>query len=401
MIDAQSLIAIGGELDRRAGEAPPAVYDIRTDGGSLETSDEPDRLRFVRHQTLFRSYQGRYVLLPSAAPGGSILDRLHAHYDPRAMLRLDALRADLEDEVIAPLVEDARRIALGQSAADYIADLVPGLARAAPNGFIAHLEDCSAREHHYRNFLIQSSVDLLAEASASALGVVGEYGEPQSALFRILIDEFGYGTHDRKHSVLYRSTLSGFGLDQEYNAYWPLFDTPTLELHNVIHFMFQSPRNLFLQIGFLLYAEASYQRSTGEHFRYLKRFHPGVDGHYFGEHAHIDIHHAAMVAEEVVAPLVSKFGPEVGAEIIAGAELTRLAFERAGDHMLAVTRAFDAAAQAGAARYGMAKMNGAPGDCMIPAEAAAASGSIQVGGIGTVEPAKFAAFPAATIGRVA
>ena len=399
MICAQSLIAIGHELDRRAGKAPPAVYDIRTDGGSLIAGAEPDRLRFVRHQTLFRSYQGRYVLLPSAAPDGSILDRLRAHYDPRAMLRLDALRADLEDELIAPLVGNARCVSAGRSATDYIADLAPGLARAAPNGFIAHLEKCISREHHYRNFLIQSSVDLLAEASASALGVIGEYGEPQSALFRILIDEFGYGAHNRKHSVLYRSTLRGFGLDPEYNAFWPLFDTPTLELHNVIHFMFQSPRNLFLQIGFLLYAEASYQRSTGEHFLYLKRFHPGVDGRYFGEHAHIDVHHAAIVAGEVVGPLVSKFGPEVGAEIVAGAELTRLAFERAGEHMLAVAQAFDAAAEAGAAGYGMAAMGGPPGRCVIPAEAEATSDSIQVGGIGTVEPAAFTAFPEAAVGR--
>ena len=223
------------------------------------------------------------------------------------MLRLDALRADLEDELIAPLVEEARRVGRG----DELRRLYRRARRRRsrprrPTHSSPLSKQTPEREHHYRNFLVQSSVDLLAEASASALGVVGEFGEPQSALFRILIDEFGYGTHAKKHSVLFRSTLGGFGLDQEYNAYWPLFDTPTLELHNVIHFMFQSPRNLFLQIGFLLYAEAAYQRSTSDHFRYLKRFHPGVDAHYFGEHAHIDIHHATMIAEEVAAPLVDQ-----------------------------------------------------------------------------------------------
>lgn len=397
MIDRDALISLGHRLDRRAGDAPPAVYDIRIDWGALADQDDPHLLRFVRHQALHRSYQGRYVLLPGTAPGGSILDRLKAHYDPREMMSLDALRAGLEDELIAPLVAEARRTGSSQDCSAYVAGLVPSLAAAPPSAFIAFLETSPWREHHYRNFLIQSSADLLAEASASALGVVGEYGEPQSALFRILIDEFGYGTHNKKHSVLYRSTLRGFDLDQEYNGYWRLFDTPTLELHNVIHFMFQSPRNLFLQIGFLLYAEAAYQRSTGEHFRYLKRFHPGVDGHYFGEHAHIDIHHAAMVADEVVAPLVSKYGAEIGAEIVAGAELTRLAFGRSGHQMLAQARAFEAAAEAGHARFGLQP---AEGPCVVPATAQSRQRPLQVGGTGTVlQPAAFALFPQSSVGR--
>jgi hypothetical protein len=256
------------------------------------------------------------------------------------------------------------------------------------------------RDHYYRNFLVQSSADLLAEASASALGVIGEYGEPQSALFRILIDEFGYGVHNKKHSMLFRSTMRGFELSEEYNAYWSLFDIPTLELHNVIHFMFQSPRNLFLQIGFLLFAEASYQRSTEEHFQYLKRFHPGVDAHYFGEHAHIDIHHSAMVADEVVAPLVSKYGPEVGSEIIAGAELTRRAFERSGDHLLAVTMAFDAAAEAGQAKFGMRASLTSPGRCVVPATEWKNGAPLQIGGIGILsDPTALRSFPASSVGR--
>ena len=399
MIGRSALIDIGDRLAQRAGTAPPSVYDVRIDSEALaEDRDDPHLLRFVRHQALHRSYQGRYVLLPASAPAGSILSRLNAHYDPREMMRLDSLRADLEDELIAPLVDEARRVSSHLRCDSYIAGLVPGLAAAPPSPFIALLETLPSREHHYRNFLIQSSVDLLAEASASALGVVGEYGEPQSALFRILIDEFGYGTHNKKHSVLYRSTLRGFNLDEEYNGYWRLFDTPTLELHNVIHFMFQSPRNLFLQIGFLLYAEAAYQRSTGEHFRYLKRFHPGVDAHYFGEHAHIDIHHAAMVADEVVAPLVSNYGAEVGAEIVAGAELTRLAFERSGDHMLAVAKAFEAAADSGHARFGM------PGStqrsCVVPSTVQPGGKPVQVGGTGVVtDAAAFSLFPQSSVGR--
>ncbi|HEX5378994.1 MAG TPA: iron-containing redox enzyme family protein [Phenylobacterium sp.] len=399
MIGAREIVEIGARLADRAGPSPPAVYDIRIDAADMETLEDEALLRHAGHQTLLRAYQGRYVLLPSEAPGDSIVERLKRHYDPMEMGRLDALRPALEAELIGPLMAQAQARAAGADCGAYVAALLPELRGSEANPFLAFLEENPARSDHYRNFLIQSSADLLAEASASALGVVGEFGEPQSALFRILIDEFGYGAHSRKHSVLYRATLRDFGLSQEYNAYWPLFDTVTLELHNAIHHLFQNPRNFFAQIGFLLFAETSYQRSTAQHFRYLRRFHPSVDARYFGEHAHIDLHHAAMVVDEVVTPLVAKFGPEVGTEIVKGAELTRAVFDAAGEHMLAVSRAFDAAAAKGLASYGIPEAGGPPGRCVSP-RTASGPGQVQVGGLGVLlEAGAFADFPVGAIGR--
>ena len=151
--------------------------------------------------------------------------------------------------------------------------------------------------------------------------------------------------------MLFRDTLRGFGLNEEYNGYWPIFDTEAMHLHNVIHYLFQSPRNLFRQIGFLLYAKTSYQVSAGPHYQYLKRHHPQVDGTYFSEHAHIDMHHSRMVIDEVVKPLVARFGAEVGEEVILGAELTRRAFAAADGHALAVGQPFEAARLDGAATF--------------------------------------------------
>lgn len=399
MIARGDIAEIGARLAARAGNDPPAVYDIRIDAEGLDACDDAALLRHARHQALFRAYQSRYVLLPSAGGGGSIVERLRRHYDPEEMGRLDAMRPGLEVELIGPLMAQAAERAVGQDIETYVAALLPELRGTKANPFLDYLAETPGRAHHYRNFLIQSSADLLAEASASALGVVGEFGEPQSALFRILIDEFGYGTHGKKHSVLYRATLRDFGLCDEYNAYWPLFDTVALELHNAIHHLFQNPRNFFAQIGFLLFAETSYQRSTAQHFRYLSRFHPGVDARYFGEHAHIDLHHAAMVVDEVVGPLVAKFGPEVGPEIVKGAELTRAVFDRAGAHLLAVSQAFDAAAAQGLATYGIPEAGGPPGRCVTPATARG-KGRVQLGGLGVLTEADaFAAFPPGAIGR--
>ena len=392
------LLRLGDDLMERSGRQPAEVFDLRIDHGDLRAEPTPQMSRHVAHQALMRSYQGRYVLLPSEAPGGSILAALDARYDPVATQRLDAQRAALEAELLGPAVADAKARAAGRRCEDYVPEMLAAIRSGPGSAFLEWLTSQPSWEPHYRNFLVQSSADLLAEASASALGVVGEFGAEQSALFRILIDEYGYGTHDKKHSVLYRRLLRGFGLNEEYNGYWPLFDTASLELHNVIHAMFQSPRHLFRQIGFLLYAETSYQVSTGEHYRFLRRHAPSVDATYFGEHAHIDIHHSRMVIDEVVAPLVARFGTEVEEEVILGAELTRAAFAAADAHLLAVSRAFAAAVDAGAGRY--ARPPEGLGGHGLATPDAPGDGLVWVGGIGRLdEAAALAAFPDGATGR--
>ena len=386
MISLQALEDQSRDLANRSGDL--CVYDMRVDGERLDGA--PQRTRYAKHQTLLRSYQGRYVLLPDAAPEGSIVDDLMRRYEPRAMQALDALRADLEDELINPILKKASAASAGQDARSYVESLLPRIRNAPPSRFLTYLDASQHREHHYRHFLIQSSADLLAEASASALGVIGEFGAPQSALFRILIDEFGYGEHTKKHSQLFRRTLSGFGLNTEYNAYWPLWDTAALEVHNTIHCLFQSPRHFFKQVGFLLFAE------TG----YLKKHHPGVDGTYFGEHAHIDIHHTRMVVEEVVVPLVDKFGPEAGHEILTGAEATRAVFAASESHMLALAMAFDNAAETGRARHGLQPPIPS-GAAVTPEAARTITSHFQVGGMGRIlDPSVFEGFPEGSIGRM-
>ncbi len=401
MIAVGEIERIGQALACRTGADPFPIWDLRIDADLSSPATDLASLHHAKHQTLMRAYQARYVLLPSQ--GGSILARLKRHYDPAEMARLEALRAGLELELIAPQARAAIAATAGHDVAAYAEGLLPKLRDAPENAFTAFLRTDANRAHHYRDFLVQSSADLLAEASASALGVVGAFGAPQSALFRILIDEFGYGAHGRKHSVLYQAVMRDFGLIDEYNAYWPLFDTATLELHNTIHYLFQNPRNIFLQVGFLLFAETAYQRSTADHFRYLREFHPDVDARYFGEHAHIDLHHTRMIVDEVAAPLVAAYGDEVGGEIVAGAELTSAAFATAGAHLLAVSQAFAAAVVAGDAVYATPQSL-TTATALTPTAAARlgeATALIQVGGLGRITSgAAFARFPSGALGRL-
>ena len=399
---ASDIPKLSARFSERAGDRPLVVFDSRIDSPNGHGSSPALDLH-IRHQALMRAYQGRYVLLPTRdGADEDIVDRLQRHYDPDALAHADAVRRELEVALIEPMVPEARAAAEGVDCRTYVERLLPTIRDSEPGSFIAFCETSPNREHHYRNFLIQSSADLLAESSASALGVIGEFGEAQSALFRILIDEFGYGEHGKKHSVLYRNTLRSWGLADEYNGFWHLLDTVSLELHNTIHYLFQNPRNFFRQIGFLLYAETSYQKSTGDHYRYLRKHHPRVDATYFGEHAHIDIHHTAMVIDEVVAPMVSRWGDKAGDEIVLGAELTRLAFARADAHLTALGKALDEASMQGKVRFGLDE-RAVPDHALVTPDLIhrrSDASALQVGGIGAItDGSLFASLPAGTTGR--
>ena len=116
------------------------------------------------------------------------------------------------------------------------------------------------------------------------------------------------------------------------------------------------------------------------------------------------LHHTRMMIDEVARPLVNQYGEEAGREIMTGAEFTRQSFDRAGEAMLAVGRAFDRAAARGQAVYAAPDVS-AFGRGVSPGGArrlTSDDGPIQVGGVGYVtDPAAFADFPAGAWGRLA
>lgn len=80
----------------------------------------------------------------------------------------------------------------------------------------------------------------LAEGSALARRVLGSFGSIQSELFKILIDEYGYGVQAHNHSFLFQDMLASCGLSNNIHRYWHFYSTPTLLLRKYIHY---TPKN--------------------------------------------------------------------------------------------------------------------------------------------------------------
>ena len=91
-MNATDLAALGAALRARSGSVPTAVYDSRIDDLSLTDDATPHLIDYLNQQALMRSYQGRFVLLPTTDFHGSLVATMRQHYAPDAMAAVDAQR---------------------------------------------------------------------------------------------------------------------------------------------------------------------------------------------------------------------------------------------------------------------------------------------------------------------
>jgi hypothetical protein len=172
-----------------------------------------------------------------------------------------------------------------------------------------------------RTWLIQFAPDFLSEASPMIRNLLGYYGAAQSEWFKIVIDEYGYGVHQTKHSTMFERTLESVGLRADLHHYWQYYLTSSLMLNNYFHYLGKNHELFFRYLGALYYTETTLvdfcKRATST---LTNVFGDEVDVSYFTEHAHIDTHHGRMALEKLILPIVEAHGDSVIPEIVRGYE---------------------------------------------------------------------------------
>lgn len=188
------------------------------------------------------------------------------------------------------------------------------------------------RERAARMWLIQFAPDFLSEASPMMRNVLGYYGPAQSEWFKIIIDEYGYGVHDTKHSHLFEKTLASVGLRTDVHHYWQYYLNSSLMMNNYFHYLGKNHELFFRYIGALYYTESTLVEFCQRGADLLTDvFGPAVDTEYFTEHVGIDVHHGRMALENLILPLVDTHGDSIIPEIVRGYEEFQLVSEIA-DH---------------------------------------------------------------------
>ena len=190
---------------------------------------------------------------------------------------------------------------------------------------VTFILSCKEPEKAAMTLLIQVASDFLTEASASARNVLGKYGPIQSELFKIVIDDYGYGVHKAKHSTLFENTLASCGLTSNIHAYWQYYLGSSIALANYYHLVSRNHGKFFRYVGAFAFAEAMFSHTCRQISQMLRKvFGPGVDTYYFDEHYHIDAHHGRMAFDYLVEPAIAKYGDVIIEDIVRGLEEVRL-----------------------------------------------------------------------------
>ncbi|MCM2388375.1 iron-containing redox enzyme family protein [Streptomyces albipurpureus] len=187
------------------------------------------------------------------------------------------------------------------------------------------ISSSSDRERAARMWLIQFAPDFLSEASPMLRNVLGHYGAPQSEWFKIIIDEYGYGVHDTKHSQLFERTMESVDLQSDVHRYWQYYLGSSLMMNNYFHYLGKNHELFFRYVGALYYTEATLVDFCRRAADLLTEVFDGrADVRYFTEHVHIDQHHGRMALDKLILPLIEAHGEAIIPEIVRGIEEYRV-----------------------------------------------------------------------------
>jgi len=296
------------------------------------------RARLLGHRVLFNIYEQDLMFLPRRPWDGFQRD-FSSFYDPALQRVGQKLRNPLEVRLFD--LTDGSDLTAPEMWEHF--DRVIAAHERDEGAFRSAILGSADPERAVRNFLVQCAGDFLTEASAMARNLPGTYGEVQSELFKVFIDEYGYGVHPTKHSTLYEALLRDVGMDPSAHAYWHLYLTTSLAVHNYIHLVSQNHRYFFRYLGALYYAEATYSHTCAIISGTIREaFGRDVDTRYFDEHVHIDRHHSRMVRDKLIHPILAGFGDLVVSELCAGFDEFRDVLETSGSDFLEHLRFVDA-----------------------------------------------------------
>ncbi|MFB7631949.1 iron-containing redox enzyme family protein [Streptomyces sp. NPDC056149] len=314
----------------------------------LDFDRVPGRDRILEYSSLAAQrllttvYEADLVFLPKGGLKGQWED-FRQFYSPTNRALGEAIRPALERFAFGFLdqeVEVSGRWTL-QSFREYVESLDATAAGPVSRSEQA-IRDSSDRERAARMWLIQFAPDFLSEASPMIRNVLGHYGAPQSEWFKIIIDEYGYGVHDTKHSQLFERTLESAGLASDVHHYWQYYLVSSLMMNNYFHYLGKNHELFFRYVGALYYTEATLVDFCRRATDLLTDVFDGrADVRYFTEHVHIDQHHGRMALEKLVFPLIEAHGEEIIPEIVRGIEEYRVVQDLADEDFAAQIRWMD------------------------------------------------------------
>lgn len=301
---------------------------------SKETLNNPNHL--LAQRLLLNIYEQDLVFLPQASNVFN-LEEFQSFYEPELTACGHSIRSALE-HFLFDWLEKSIHVEGNWNLDSFCAYTDSILEKIAQSESELYKELTTSREPQAaaRFYLVQCAGDFLSEASAMGRNVLGNFGSYTSELFKILIDEYGYGVHQKKHSSIFEELLKQVGLSPHIHHYWQFYTPTSLALINYFHYVSANHASFFRYLGSMYFTEASLAYVSHAQSKTIKDIFSGcVSTEYFDEHGHIDVYHGRMALKKMIVPLVEEYGDKILPHILRGFEEFRLLQDIADQELFA------------------------------------------------------------------
>ncbi|MGN6254817.1 MAG: iron-containing redox enzyme family protein [Solirubrobacterales bacterium] len=249
-------------------------------------------------------------------------------WDPSLLAFRAALERPFEEAVaeLVPVATEEELASVGESLQRIVAeDPGPPLSR--------HMETRGTREQMLEHVVHRSAYQL-KEADPHSWAIPRLGPRPKAALLEVQADEYGGGSPERMHSVLFAKTMAALGLDPAYGAYLDRLPAVTLATVNLMSGFGLHRRLRGAIVGHLAAFEMTSSIPNRRYGNALRRFDCGPEAtHFYDEHVEADAVHENIAAWDLAGGLAAE-EPEVAADVLFGARALLQVEARWATHLM-------------------------------------------------------------------
>lgn len=184
---------------------------------------------------------------------------------------------------------------------------------------LSRFVETQATEEQFLELVIHRSAYQLKEADPHSWAIPRLSGAPKAALLEVQADEYGGGSAERMHSVLFANTMVALGLDPTYGRFIGELPGITLASVNLMSYFGLHRRLRGALVGHLAAFEMTSSIPNRRYANGLRRlgFGPSATG-FYDEHVEADAVHENIAAWDLAHGL-ARLEPALARDIVMGA----------------------------------------------------------------------------------
>ena len=245
---------------------------------------------------------------------------------------LVGFRAALErpfEAAVAELVQPAAAAEL-----DSVGAALQEIVTGDPGPPLSRYMETQGTLEQMREHVIHRSAYQLKEADPHSWAIPRLSPGPKAALLEVQADEYGGGSAERMHSVLFAKTMAALGLDPTYSAYLEQLPGVTLATVNLMSGFGLHRRRRGAIVGHLAAFEMTSSIPNRRYGNALRRLGLGREAtHFYDEHVEADAVHENIAAWDLAGGLAAD-EPDVAADILFGARALLEVEARWASHLM-------------------------------------------------------------------